>query len=272
MTQESTLEKVLSEDSEGQASEEQVETTDKVEETEVEKVEDETPEAFESRVQTEADKRANTYREKREADTALIRSLQSQIKELKTEGNSKRVSKLMDSIIAGDEEEGVEEDKIEAKSKSFKELKELIKGYDQKSAEIEETAEFVSKMIEGLPPKIIKEFGLDDANPNIRASGGVKLLDEAVAVISHNQNFLLALEHFLPKGDELRKELEDIVEGLAEFESEKSKILYLKDRLRGVKVARKKLPAPSESLGGTDLSRLSPKEKIERGLENMKRK
>lgn len=260
-TEANTLEKVLSE---GLASEEKdsEEITGKVKETE--EVEEETPDAFEARVQTEADKRANTYREKREADTAFIRSLQTQVKELKTETNSKHVGKLMDSILEGDEEEGIEEDKIESKRKSYKELKELIKSYDQKSAEIEETADFVSKMMEGLPPKVVKEFGLDDANPNIRASGGVKLLDEAVAVISHNQNFLLALEHFLPKGDELRKELEDIVEGLAEFETEKSKLLYLKDKLRGVKVNRRKPVIPSDGAGGT--SNKSAKDKIRTGF------
>jgi len=230
-----------------------------------------TPENLESRIQAEVDKRANTYREKREADTALIRSLSGQVKELKGEKHTREGNKRIESILAGDEGAGVEKDESKGREDALKEFNLLYRDYKEKSAEVEETAQFIGDMTEKLPSNIVKEFGLDDANPNIRATNGVKFLDETVAVYKHNQDFLMAVEDFLPKGDELRKQIEGIVEGLSEFTDEKSKKLYLKDRLQGVKVTpRKKPQTPSDGAGGKDWTTAPPADKIAEGMRRDK--
>lgn len=216
---------------------------------------------IESRYQSRRDKEVNPYREKREADTALIRSLSSQVKELKSEKHTKEGNKRIEGILAGDEEAGIDADESKNREQSLKELNLLYKDYKEKSAEVEETAQFIGDMAEKLPANIVKEFGLDDSNPNIRAANGVKFLDETVAVYKHSQNFLMVVEDFLPKGDELRKQIEEIVDGLEEFKDEKSKKLYLKDKLQGVKVTPRKKPlTPSDAAGGTNFNALSPKE------------
>ena len=272
------LEDVLNE---GQTSPEQEEVSEEetTEESKAKAGEEEEPITFtpeqeaeiEKRFQSRRDKEFNPYREKRESDTALIRSLQSQVKELRSGSSVGKLSKAMDAVLAGDEEEGLETDKIEARRKGFEEIKTTIKDYKEKSAEVEETAQFIGDMTDKLPKNIVKEFGLDDPNPNVRAVNGVKFLDETVAVYKHNQDFLMAVEDFLPKGDELRKQIEEIVEGLSEFNDEKSKKLYLKDKMQGVKVTpRKKPQTPSDGAGGVSLPTLGAKtdtrELLERGF------
>ncbi len=225
------------------------------------------------RAQSWKDKELNPYREKRESDTALIRSLQTQLKELKTEKGVKGLSKAMEAVLAGDEEEGVEPDKIEGRRKAWGEVKKTITDYKEKAAEVEEAAQVVSNMTEKLPPKVVREFALDDPNPSIRAVNGAKFLDETAAVYQYTENFLMAVEEFLPKGDELRKQIEEVVEGLSEFNDEKSKKLYLRDKVQGVKVTTRKKPQiPSDTLGGINLEELSPREKIDRGIEIAKQK
>jgi len=246
--------------------------TTKEPEAEVEKTEEEkATEARESGIQAEIDKRTNTYREKREADTALIRSLQSRLREEQSKGHGREGNKRLESILAGDEDAGVSPDESKNRESALKEFNELYKDYKEKSAEVEEAAQFIGDMTEKLPANIVKEFGLDDANPNVRATNGVKFLDETVAVYKHNQDFLMAVEDFLPKGDELRKQIEEIVEGLSEFTDEKSKKLYLKDKLQGVKVTpRKKPQTPSDVAGGVGVPTLGAKtdtrELLERGF------
>uniref|UniRef100_A0A6M3KZR8 Uncharacterized protein n=1 Tax=viral metagenome TaxID=1070528 RepID=A0A6M3KZR8_9ZZZZ len=222
---------------------------------------------FEAKIQAEVDKRANTYREKREADTALIRSLQSQVKELRSDGSVKTGNRRIEAILSGDEDAGFTPEETQSREKALKEFNELYKDYKEQSAEVAETAKVIGDMAGKLPKDIVREFGLDDANPSLRASNGVKFLDETASVYKYNQNFLMALENFLPKGDELRTQLEDITEGLAEFNDKKSKELYLKDRLRGVKVQRKKVPMPSDGSGGEDLSKLTARQLMARGFK-----
>ena len=269
-----SLEDILKE---GQPSTEKEEVSEKeeIKEPEKEKTEEEkaaeAAETLETRIQAEVDKRANTYREKREADTALIRSLSSQLKDLKSERVTREGNKRLEAILAGDEEAGVSPDESKSREQALKEFNQLYKDYKEKSAEVEDTAQFIGNMTEKLPANIIKEFGLDDANPNIRAVNGVKFLEETVAVYKHNLDFLMVVEDFLPKGDELRKQIEEIVDGLGEFTDEKSKKLYLKDKLQGVKVTpRKKPQTPSETLGGVGLPTLGAKtdtrELLERGF------
>lgn len=254
---------------------EKEEVSEKVEtkEPEAEKTEEEkAAEARESSIQAEVDKKSNIYREKREADTALIRNQASQIKELKSERHTREGNKRIESILAGDEDAGVTADESKSREEALKEFNVLYKDYKDKSAEVEETAQFIGDMTGKLPANIVKEFGLDDANLNIRAVNGVRFLDETVAVYKHNQDFLMVVDDFLPKGDELRKQIEEIVDGLSEFNDEKSKKLYLKDKLQGVKVTpRKKPQAPSDATGGPTLSG-SPADKVTRGLAELSKR
>lgn len=273
METETTLEGVLKG---GQASgeteevlEEKEEPKEELEEKKEEEVDPFTAENFESRVQASVDKGLNTYREKRESDTAIIRSLQTQVREAKVTKGGTHLNQLMKAITDSDEAVSVGADKLVERKEAFDEIVKIAKSNDEKSAEIEETAEFIKGITENLSQHVVKEFGLDDANPNIRASNGVKLLDEAIAAINHNQDFLMTVESFLPKGDELRTQIEEIVEGLAEFDTEKSKKLYLKDKVQGVKVVRKKLPTPSDGSGGVDLFKMGSTDLIMRGLQKM---
>lgn len=273
MGTETTLEGVLKG---GQASgeteevlEEKEEPKEELEEKKEEEADPFTAENFESRVQASVDKGLNTYREKRESDTAIIRSLQTQVREAKVTKGGTNLNQLMKAITDSDEEVSVGADKLVERKEAFDEIVKIAKSNDEKSAEIEETAEFIKGIMGNLPQRVVKEFGLDDANPNIRASNGVKLLDEAIAAVNHNQDFLMTIESFLPKGDELRTQIEEIVEGLAEFDTEKSKKLYLKDKVQGVKVVRKKLPTPSDGSGGVDLSKMGSTDLIMRGLQKM---
>ena len=267
-----TLENVLKEgqvsEEEGEVSEEEIKEPEKSEE-------EKAAETKESTIQAEVDKRANTYREKREADTALIRSLNTQLKELKSERVAREGNKRLESILAGDEEAGVDAGESKSREQALKEFNALYKEYKDKSAEVEETAQFIGNMTEKLPANIIKEFGLDDANPNVKAANGVRFLDETVAVYKHNQDFLMVVEDFLPKGDELRKQIEDMVDGLSEFSDEKSKKLFLKDKLQGVKVTPRKKPlTPSDTAGGVGLPTLGAetdtRELLLRGLSKKK--
>jgi len=215
---------------------------------------------IERRYQSRRDKEVNPYREKREADTALIRNLNDKVKELSSAKVVREGNKRIESILAGDEESGIGPDETKSREQALKEFNQLYKDYKEKSVEVEETAQFISTMAQKLPANIVKEFDLDDPNPNIRAVNGVKFLEETVAVYKHTQDFLMVVEDFLPKGDELRKQIEEIIDGLSEFTDEKSKKLYLKDKLQGVKVTPRKKPlTPSDTAGGVGLPTLGAK-------------
>jgi hypothetical protein len=164
------------------------------------------------------------------------------------------------SILAGDEDAGFTADETKKREESLKEFVQQHNEYKEKSAEVEEAAEVIRLMSEKMQDGIVKEFNLNDPNPNVRAVNGLKLLDETVAVYKHNQAFLKTMEKFLPKGDELRKEIEEITDGLLEFNDEKSQDLYLKDKLQGLKVTpRKKPQTPSDTAGGVGLPPLGAK-------------
>jgi len=126
-------------------------------------------------------------------------------------------------------------------------------------------------LAEKIPAHIVKRFGLDDPNPNVRARNGSELLATTADIYSYSQNFLMAVEGFLPNGDEVRKQLEEMVEGMTEFESDKSKKLYLADKLKGLKgTLRKKPPAPSGETGGVDLEKLTGRELFILGAKRKK--
>jgi len=259
MVTEQSLEQVLEE---GEVSDEEV--TEPEVEAEVEgkaKVEgeegetkepEETKADSESRIQSEVDKRVNSYREKMESSTAFIRHLQDQNKELAKANKQSADKSMLDVIRDGDEEDGFPQDKIEKRQAAIKEVLAREGSYLDNVAQVEEVAQVIKQISDKMSPKIVKEFGLDETVPAIRAANGVKLLDEAVANIKYHGDFLMAVEEYLPKGDVIRQKLEELVKGMAEFESEKSKTLYLKDRLKGMKVTPKKAPAvPSGGGGGT---------------------
>lgn len=222
---------------------------------------------FEVRLQSELDKRANSYREKREADTAYIRNLQEKLKELEAKEYDVIGNKRLEAILSGDEEDGIDTDRRASREKALKEFNDNYKEYKKNSSEVKKTVEFIDTTIKGLSKNIVDVFNLDDPNPNIRAKNVIKLIGEASYTARQNQIFLKVMERILPKGDELREQITEIISSMPpEFTDEKSQELYFKDRLQGVKVARKKPPSPSGSSGGSPKSNLSPVELIMQGL------
>lgn len=279
-----TLEDVLSD---GQPSEESVaddaETTVEPDDT---KEEPENPSAEElnqtpdekaeigvlARIDAEVDKRINSHREKREADTALIRTLREENKTLKDTKIVSEGNKRLEAILSDDQDSGFSDDEVQSRQAALSEFNRQYREFKSKSVEVEETAQLIGDMAENLPKDIVKEFGLNDDNPNIRASNGVRFLDETVSVYKHNQDFLMAIEGFLPRGDELRKQIDEITSGMSEFTDGKSKKLYLKDRLQGVKVPRKKPPTSSDSSGGEVLVSDTPQDRLTKILANDNRR
>lgn len=247
-----TLEEVLSAKS-AEVSEENTEELEELEEkpeAEEEKQKEVVDPKFEERVQAEADKRVNPYREKREADTALIRRLQGELTEAKNQTRVKVADKLISSILSGDEESGFSEDETKNRELALKEFNKRHEDYKKQSAEVEEAAQFIGDMAEKLPAKVVKGFGLDDPNPSVKARNGAEFLNETAAVFIHNQDFLMAIEEFLPRGDEVRKQIEELVDGMADYESDKAKKLYLADKKKGIKLSLRKSPPLSSEISG----------------------
>lgn len=272
-----TLEKVLDE---GQASKEEVSeqeniaTTDEkpVEETaKAEEGGEETPDAFDSRVQAEVDTRTNTYREKREADTAFIRTQADQLKELNAQSSTKRLSKAAETVLAGDDEEGLASDKIEARRKALDEIKDTLKGYNEKSAEVEETAALATSLSETIGKDIANQFDLHDSNPSVRAKGVISLISDAVHFVNERTAFNRILDEIplLKKGEEVRKQIDGFIERYMELSDQKGKDLLINQLKQEFKIApRKKPPAPTDSSGGGHLSD-SNADKVTRGLEKL---
>ena len=262
-----TLEEVLSAKS-AEVSEENTEELEEKPEAEGEEVVDP---KFEERVQAEADKRVNPYREKREADTALIRRLQGELTEAKNQTRVKVADKLVSSILSGDEESGFSEDETKNRELALKEFNKRHDDYKKQSAEVEEAAQFIGDMAEKLPAKVVKGFGLDDPNPSVKARNGAEFLNETAAVFIHNQDFLMAIEEFLPRGDEVRKQIEELVDGMADYESDKAKKLYLADKKKGIKLSPRKSPPLSSEISG-DKVVLRGFDALAEGLKEERRK
>lgn len=261
-----TLEQVLTE---GPASEEQdlVEPKDeqeKVDEQAKDEKDDdkgdgaerkETDSEFQSRVDSAVNKSTNSYRELREADTALIRSLRKENKALTVDDSGKKLDSAMETILDGDEENGFPLDKTEERRIAYDKIKAIYKEYKADKHEVNQAAEETRVLAGKLQPKMVKQFGLDDPNPNIRAVNQAKFIDDTVTAYKHTQDFLLVVGDFLPVGTDLRNDIESTVKGVAEFDDEKAKKLYIKDRLQGVKITPKKKPSvPSDNSGGSGLS------------------
>ena len=233
---------------------------------------EEPPDKFESRVQAEADKRTGGYREKREADTALIRKQDARIKELERQTTTKNSDKLMSLLLDGYDEEGNPPEKKEDFTTNLKKINQKVDEYNEKFNEVNGAAQFIGDVVEKLPSEAVKVFGLDDANPAVRVKNYAKFLNEAIFAFSYNSDFLMVVEKFLPKGDQLRGQIDKLIAEM-EGETKKGKELIIKNELKGLKLTpRKKPPTPSDSSGGIDMSQLSPREKINKGIEKLKQK
>lgn len=281
-TTDQTLEQVLK----NEASTEQPEVSETLEETPNETVEETTEESkeevkvdpeFEKRVSTEvqsrSDKMTNEYREKRESDTALLRDLRQQLSEAKKQGRTKTDDRLISSILSGDEEQGIDEDVTKSKEKALKEFNERYQEYKNKSSDIEESAEFISSMSAKLPQNVVKEFGLDDPNPSLRAVNGVNFVNEAIALHKRNIAFQEVVDIVLAKGSEVRQQIESFTGELVELSDKKGRDLLL-DKIRsGLNVTPKKAPAtPSGILGGKDWAKATSEDLITEGLRQDKLK
>ena len=219
--------------------------------------------AIAKRVQSQKDKELNTYRETREHDTALIRRQAEQITELRKQNSEVNGIKRINRLLAGYDEEGLPEDEKVKFETDLKAINKQIADYNEKVDKVEETAQFISDMTEQLPPKVVKGFGLDDPNPIVRAKNGVGFLNATVASSSYSENFLLVVEKFLPKGDEVREKIEKLVNEITddpELKSNKSKLLYLEKEMKGLKVTPRRAPrSPSDGSGGKVLPKLGAK-------------
>jgi len=272
---EEVSEEETTEDVEGEAPAETPEVETEEAKALKEKEEALTPENYEAKVQAAVDKQTNTYREKREADTALIRSQATEIRNLKSEKGLTRISKAMGAILEGDEEEGVEPDKIEARKKAFDEIKGAIKDYNEKVAEVEEAASLSSALAEKIDKGVSKHYGLFDSNPSVRAKGTAELVVDATYWIQEKEAFLKILEEIplLQKGEEVRRQIDGFVNSYMELSDKKGKDLLIKQIKQELRVTpRKKPPAPSDASGGEDVSKLSHEERIERALIKMDKK
>jgi len=279
-----SLEQVLDK---GQVSEEEIqeenqgevteEVPEEVTEEKPDKKLDLTPENFEARVKAEAqsrsDKLINEHREKREADTAYIRSQAERIKELTVTINERKLSKAMEAVMEGDEEEGVEADKIEARRKGFEEIKTTLKEYNGKVEEVEEVAALASNFAEKVDKRVADNFNLFDSNPAIRAKGAINVISDAIYYIGERKAWTRILDEIplLQKGEEVRKQIDSFVERYMELSDEKGRDLLI-DRLKQeLRVTpRRKPPTPSDTSGGLDYSKLTPEEKIDMGWKKLK--
>lgn len=244
------------------------------EKTGVPKVEtktDETPE-WTASVQSAVDKAVNSYREKNEANTALIRRLQTDLSEAKKQMRGQSDDRKLKTLLEGYDEEGHPEEGKKSFGDNLREINQKIREYNENSEKVEEAANIVADVLTKIPEKVAKRFELDDPNPAIRAVNISNLISETIAVVQYNNDFLMAVEEFFRNGSEVRKQLTDLVEGMADYEgNEKAKKLYLADRMKGLKVTpRKAPPAPSDGSGGLDLDKLSPRELFILGQKKQK--
>ena len=258
------LEDILSEEAVEVSEDVTEDVTEEPVEVEEEKDEDVlTPENFESKVQAEADKRSNKYREIRESDTALIRRQAEQIAGLRKQISEVNGTKRINRLLVGYDEEGLPEDEKVKFETELKAINKQIVDYNEKVDKVEEMVQFISDMTEQLPPKVVKGFGLDDPNPIVRAKNGVGFLNATAASFSYSENFLMVVEKFLPKGDEVREKIEKLVNEITddpELKSNKSKLLYLEKEVKGLKVTPRKAPrSPSDGSGGKVLPKLGAK-------------
>lgn len=275
MEQENSLEQVLNE---GQVSGEEVsETKDKPEEKkgEEEKVEisfsPEQETEIGKRLQSQRDIDLNPYREKREADIALIQNQQSRIKELTSKEGVNKLSKAMEAVLAGDEEAGIEPDKTETRRKAWNEVEGTIKDYKEKAAEVMEVATLASALADKVDKRVADNFNLFDSNPAVRAKGAIEAISDAVHLVNERAAFNRILDEIplLKNGEEVRKQIDGFVESYMELSDQKGRDLLINQIKQEFRVTpRKKPPALSDVSGGGHLSD-SPEDKVTRGLDKL---
>jgi len=266
----SKLEAILAEpsDEEAEVSEETPKEEVVEEVTEPEKVDP----IFESKVQTEvqsrSDKLVNEYRAKRETDTALLRDLQAKLREANKQSRTKASERLISSILATDADEGFTEEETKSRESKIKALDQRYQELFTKEDDIEETADFISEMSEKLPKNIVDKFGLNDPNVHIRAANGVNFVNESINLHKRNLAFQEVVDVVLAKGSEVRQKIEGFTNELMELSDKKGRDLLLEKVRSGLKTTPKKAPTvPSGALGGEDRSNMTPRAKIQRGLE-----
>jgi len=273
-----TLEGILSEEKEEvseESKEETKETESAIEEKPTEdKGKDETAEPkkdeLESRIQAEADKRVKGYQLKYEISTATIRDLQGKLKEAQRQLNAKESDKVISAILSEDEENGLSQEETLNRKTALEKLNKNYQEYKEKSQEIEETSQVMSELAKSLDAKIVKEFGIDDPNPAIRAMNGMNLIKEAVATIQRNKAFAEVTEVILAKGSDVRKQIEGYVSELMNL-SEDARGLKLKEIKQGFKITPKDVPlAPSGGNDSLNLKDADARTLIARGLKKVK--
>jgi hypothetical protein len=273
-----TLEGILSEEKEEvseESKEETKETESAIEEKPTEdKGKDETAEPkkdeLESRIQAEADKRVKGYQLKYETATATIRDLQGKLKEAQRQLNAKESDKVISAILSEDEENGLSQEETLNRKTALEKLNKNYQEYKEKSQEIEETSQVMSELSKGLDAKIVKEFGIDDPNPAIRAMNGMNLIKEAVATIQRNKAFAEVTEVILAKGSDVRKQIEGYVSELMNL-SEDARGLKLKEIKQGFKITPKDVPlAPSGGNDSLNLKDADARTLIAKGLKKIK--
>lgn len=232
----------------------------------------ETPEDFETRVskgvQAGIDKKTNTYREAKESDAALIRDLRQKNTELAKQTRIREDNKKITSILSGDTDDGLSEDDTKKRKASLDEFAERHRDYQEKSVEVEETAQYIAELAEKMPANIVKEFGLNDPNINVRAKNGVDFVNEAVALHKHNVAFQEVVDIVLAKGSEVRQKIDGFAEELTELSDKKGRDLLLDKIKAGQKTTPKKAPAsPSGAPAGEDTTTMTPLDRIKSGLK-----
>jgi len=225
-------------------------------------------------VQGESDRRTNTYRQRHESNSELIKALQDENANLKRQVSNRASEGRLKKFSLAADEEGLDEQDRKPLEEQLKEYNQKIDEYQQNIDTVEATVKYINEMAKGIDPTIAKQFYLDDPNPNIRAGGGLELINEAIANIQEYKNFLMVVEQFFPKGDEVRKQLEDVIKGMADYEgNDKAKKLFLSSQEKGFRARpRKAPPSPSQTGGGEDLSNLSMTERLARHIEQADRK
>jgi len=229
-------------------------------------------------IQAESDKKSNTYRERHESNSELIKSLRQEKADMQRQLSGRTGETRLKKLMQDYDDQGYPEDGKKTFEEEIKEYNQKIDEYNQNSEQIESTVKFIDEMKKGLDPAIAKQFYLNDPNPNIRAGGGLELVNEAIANIKEYKNFLLVLEESYRNGKDVRQKFTDTVKHLSEnetdFPTERSKRIYLSSPEMGFRPPnpRKAPPSPSPLGGGEDLSKLTMEDKIARHIQKADKK
>lgn len=226
-------------------------------------------------VDSEVDKRLQSVHETARSNSDLITKQKDEIRKLNRALNTKESTKRLSSLLAAYDEEGQPAENKPAFEQSIKEILAKTSEYDEKVADVEEALIFAEGITSSLKKEAIKEYGLDSPNPGVRLKNTQAFITMTASVYGQNQNFLLAVEQFFPKGAELRQQLDGIIEGMAEFEGENAKKLYLADRMKGLKLTPGRKPSmPSGEPGdkGTKSSKVTIEDKLANALEKSERR